>query len=419
MGDFEKHMDNDRDSFPRRLMSAVVQPEFSRVIFHPSHNYTGVLLEQGRALVDAEWNAQCAYINQQVRNSVHELAKGWEQWQPKAGISFNNKENCYQIELPPQVFFAQGVRIQVQTPLSCRFTSLPNDPIFSIHAWEAVTRVPTDPGFSDGESGLRTHIEYAIQIDAGPIAPLNYEDWIQTKRGRIRVQYKSTTTNGAPCLFLVQVTQASSPDTPPRFDVYKDGVLSKVSALDKTGVLKLNHALSIMIDRERPFRVGEVWAIAFRGDATEQFLRSQLERDDWMLPSGQHYYEQIVAYSENSIPDANPAQTPTPAPTPAPPLPGSSDSTSTAPLGQWQKAKMLPASSLFQAQSLHLKKWLGTALVMELDTASFDDFWSCVRLQIPPTASCDSSLCHESRQIWTAVKTLKESLIDNHHLASK
>src|ERR1700687_3012976 len=52
---------------------ATMSGDYSRFTFDPRRNYSGVLLQQGRVLLDQDWNAQSAMTSRSFRAAVVDL----------------------------------------------------------------------------------------------------------------------------------------------------------------------------------------------------------------------------------------------------------------------------------------------------------------------------------------------------------
>jgi len=374
--------------------------DISRDSFNPLKNYTGVLLQQGRALVDAEWNEQVAVINHQMRKSFAELTKTLgpfcEEFKP------NDRGDGFRVQMGNGSFFVDGVRCEPkrEVEVSSPFASNEPDLTLSVHAWEAMEQCPAmqDPALAGADSGRRTKIEWNLQIDKGRPGPDDdYQQWINDRRGAINVESIERKSNAQPSLYAIEITNDALAIDTNCLNVFRDGIKIDPSEWSRKGdwSVEIDQRLRLnFLKEERIYRKNDRWLVPYRATGNH---------DNWtpmshtMLPSGQHYFA-LVKWQPFDLVKQQPSSC-------------SVDDTSiqngTLRNATHELESSLPCLPLYSAAGLidetscfPLKKWLSTALLNEIVTSDFDSFFVKLLAQLR-SHSTYPKLCFEAQRVWT------------------
>ncbi len=194
--------------------------EFSRLTFNQSNDYTGVLLQQGCALVDAEWNEQCALLNEQMRRAIADIIQslGSNALLPtlapsESTITDKDGNPCLEIGIAAGVFYVHGARCRQRQSETIPVRIHPKDSIrpdrdpfvISLHAWERTVSALEDPQLCDSalqgaDSALRSQIVWELQVDQGSVpGATHFASWIDQKRGASRLDIKDHPTHLRHC----------------------------------------------------------------------------------------------------------------------------------------------------------------------------------------------------------------------------
>ncbi len=381
--------------------------DISRDSFDDSRNYSGVLIQQGRALVDAEWNEQVAVINSQMRKSFAEITKDLG---PRYK-TLEAKDNAIQVSLTDGTFFVAGVRCDAKEKpyLSCPFKKIPNDWVLSVHAWESFVTGMTDTNLHDpalalSDSGLRTRIDWNLQVDIGNQVG-DYQNWIDARRGKISVSRLSENRGQHPSLYTIEIAEDSFDYDEIKFRLSRDGVSIQPSKLpsnwEQDSSVEIDGRLKVTFERgSRVYRTADRWVIPFRAPGNLH-LKS-------MLPSGQHYYSRVVANSSTPIVERTDCRSIEVFRIAAQTIAASAHC-----------SPLMCASGLMQlTQSLPLKKWLSTALLLEITGSSFEGFLMKVLSQLPIEVSRDPEFQGDAKYVWNRAHEVNELLTDETHLES-
>jgi hypothetical protein len=389
--------------------------DISRDSFDPLKNYTGVLLQQGRALVDAEWNEQVAVINHQMRKSFAELTKSLG---PCCGeIKPNDRGDGFRVQMGNGSFFVDGVRCESkrEVEVSCPFDLVGSEWTLSVHAWEAIEQCPAmqDPALAGADSGLRTKIEWNLQIDIGK-PDGDYQKWINTRRGAINVECIEKQPNIQPSLYTIEITKDALKLENAGVQFLRDGTKIDPSkgSFNEDGPIELDNRIRLTFQKkERIYRKNDRWLVPYRASGT---LGRWTTISETMLPSGQHYFALVnpqplvfgkqqpnscsgvgASIHEGTLPNTTHAFESSPACFPL-----------------YSAAGLIDETSCFP-----FKKWLSTALLNEITTSDFDSFFVKLLAQLR-LHSTDPKLCFEAKRVWTKAHSVMSDLRTKSRLGS-
>jgi predicted flap endonuclease-1-like 5' DNA nuclease len=133
-----------------------VKADFSRDTFHRQHHFARVLMQQGRVLLDADWNEQIAILLHQTRALAADLIG------PHGGAGDGYRIDCLDdlkcdFVIGRGAYYVEGIRCENLPPLHCPPLKAP-EPL-------TYTTQPDFPIHEDDGAALKTSGSYLVYLD--------------------------------------------------------------------------------------------------------------------------------------------------------------------------------------------------------------------------------------------------------------
>ncbi|TDH62152.1 hypothetical protein E2C06_13345 [Dankookia rubra] len=161
--------------------------DFSRFTFRPLQHYARVLQQQGRPLVDADWNEQAAILLHRLRVLTGDLTGGggqhWAGPFGAGGFEIRSAGRGEDVEIGQGRYYVNGLCVECEAATSFTRQPLPPDPLVMpdgkavrdaarlvfLDAWEAVVGPLDDPYLLDPALGgldtaLRTQVVWQVRM---------------------------------------------------------------------------------------------------------------------------------------------------------------------------------------------------------------------------------------------------------------